>query len=58
MWLGGRVPRYWRRFTENSHGTPLVVQFLKLHASNAGYMGSTPVQAIKIPHTTWSVTEN
>ena len=31
----------------------LVVQWLRLHTSNAGTRGSIPVQGTKTPHTTW-----
>ena len=31
-------------------GVSLVVQWLRLHASNAGGMGSIPGQGTKIPH--------
>ena len=34
-------------------GTSLVVQWLGLHASNAGDMGSIPGWETKIPHATW-----
>ena len=34
-------------------GTSLVVQWLRLHTSNAGGRGSVPGQGIKIPHATW-----
>ena len=34
-------------------GTSLAVQWLRLHASNAGGEGSTPGQGTKIPHATW-----
>ena len=32
---------------------PLAIQWLGLHASKAGGMGSIPIQRIKIPHATW-----
>ena len=34
-------------------GTSLVVQWLGLHASNAGDMGSIPGWETKMPHATW-----
>ena len=34
-------------------GTSLVVQWLRLHASSAGGVGSIPVWETKIPHATW-----
>ena len=34
-------------------GTSLVVQWLGLHASNAGGVGSVPGRRTKIPHATW-----
>ena len=34
-------------------GTSLVVQWLRLHASTAGGMGSIPGWRTKIPHVTW-----
>ena len=34
-------------------GTSLVVQWLRLHASIAGGMGSIPGQGAKIPHAVW-----
>ena len=34
-------------------GTSLVVQWLRLHASNAGGAGSIPGRGTKIPHTAW-----
>ena len=33
--------------------TSLEIQWLRLHASNAGSTGSTPSQGNKIPHATW-----
>ena len=35
-------------------GTSLAVQWLRLHASNAGGAGSIPSQGTKITHTAWS----
>ena len=35
---------------KNAYGTSLVVQWLTLHAANAGGMGLIPGQATKIPH--------
>ena len=35
-------------------GTCLVVQWLRLHASNSGGAGSFPSQRTKIPHAAWS----
>ena len=35
---------------EESQGTSLVVQWLKLHASKAGGMGSIPGRGTKIPY--------
>ena len=35
-------------------GTSLVVQWLRLHASNAGGTGSIPGWGTKIPHALWS----
>ena len=40
-------------FKVNSSGTSLVVQWLRLHASNAGGSGLIPVWGIKIPHAMW-----
>ena len=34
-------------------GTSLAVQWLRLHASNAGGTGSIPGQGTKIPHAAW-----
>ena len=34
-------------------GTSLVVQWLRLRASNSGSMGSIPGQGTKIPHAVW-----
>ena len=34
-------------------GTSLAVQWLRLHASNAGAAGSTPGQGTKILHASW-----
>ena len=34
-------------------GTSLVVQWLRLHASNAGGMGLTPGRGTKITHAVW-----
>ena len=34
-------------------GTSLVVHWLRLHASNAGGMGSIPGGGTKIPHAMW-----
>ena len=34
-------------------GTSLAVQWLGLHASNAGSVGSIPVPGTKIPHAAW-----
>ena len=34
-------------------GTSLTVQWLRLHASNAGTAGSNPGRATKIPHAAW-----
>ena len=34
-------------------GTSLVVQWLRLHTSNAEGMGLIPGQGTKIPHATW-----
>ena len=36
-----------------SWGTSLAVQWLRLHASNAGGVGSIPVQGSKIPYAAW-----
>ena len=40
-------------FKVNSSGTSLVVQWLRLHASNAGGDGLIPGWGIKIPHAMW-----
>ena len=41
-------------FNKNySLGTSLVVQWLRLHASNAGTVGSIPGQGTKIPYAVW-----
>ena len=37
----------------NEQGISPVVQWLRLHASNAGGMGSIPGQGTKIPHIVW-----
>ena len=37
---------------ESGTGTPLVVQWLRLHTSNAEDAGSIPGQGTKIPHAT------
>ena len=45
----------------HSHGTSLVVQWLRLHASNAGGAGSSPGRRTKFPQAAWpkkSVQEN
>ena len=34
-------------------GTSLAVQWLRLHTSTAGGMGSIPVQGTKIPYVSW-----
>ena len=38
-------------------GTSLVVQWLRLHTSNAGGAGLIPGQGTKIPHAAWHVQE-
>ena len=41
-------------FFLNPHpGTSLVIHWLRLHATNAGGMGSIPDQGSKIPHAVW-----
>ena len=37
----------------NGLATSLVVQWLRLHASNAGDLDSVPGQGTKIPHAAW-----
>ena len=43
-------PEIEKLLEENKRGTSLVVQGLRLYASTAGGMGSTPGQGTKIPH--------
>ena len=38
---------------DSTHGTSLVVQWLRLHVSNAGDMGSILGQGTRIPHLSW-----
>ena len=40
-------------FIENKQGTSLVVQWLRLHASNAGGAGLIPGWETKIPRAMW-----
>ena len=37
----------------STHGTSLVVQWLRLHVSNAGDVGSILGQGTRIPHLAW-----
>ena len=49
----GKVRVKQRQNVRDGHsGISLVVQQLRLHASNAGDMGSIPDQGTKIPHAT------
>ena len=43
-------PAFLYIFYNLSLGTPLAVQWLRLHASNAGSVGLIPGQGIKMPH--------
>ena len=43
----------WFCFQWLAPGISLAVQWLRLHASNAGDTGLTPGQGTKIPHATW-----
>ena len=36
-----------------NHGTPLVVQWLGLHVSSTGGVGSIPGRRTNIPHAAW-----
>ena len=38
---------------KHTMGTSLAIQWLQLHASNVGCMGSISGQGTKIPHTMW-----
>ena len=52
--MTGRVlERSSLRIQNRTVGTSLAVQWLKLHASTAGGMGSTSGQGTRIPHAAW-----
>ena len=40
-------------YSKKMNGTSLVAQWLRLHAPEAGDMGSIPGQGTKIPHAAW-----
>ena len=46
--------KFWKR----SEGTCLMVQWLRLPASNAGDVGSIPGQGTKIPHASGTKNQN
>ena len=48
--LGERFGRVKEDFKEFHCGTSLAVQWLRIHASNAGGLGLIPGRGIKIPH--------
>ena len=50
-----RQQNWWKPHKQKSLGTSLVVQWLRLHPSNAGNVGSIPGRETKIPHATWHV---
>ena len=56
-WLGGNKLG-WRWWNLKLRGTSLVVQWLRLHTSKAGDMGSIPGWATKIQHTVESGPQN